>query len=377
MKIGFDAKRAFLNQAGLGNYSRNTLIALKKFFPENDYVLFTPEIGDAVFPEQSLFNVVSPDSPASRIFKSLWRSFSLSGILDKHEIDLYHGLTNELPSGIHKTGVKTAVTIHDLIFLRYPRYYKTIDRNIYLEKLRYAVKVADQIIAISQQTRNDLIEFLEVDPVRIKVVYQGISDRFFSAQKIDFSMVKRKYKLPDQFILSVGTIEFRKNQLNILKGMISAGLTIPVVLVGKPTQYAIKVTEYAIKNGLEDKVFILDQVTDEEIPVLYRQAMLMVYVSEFEGFGLPVIEAMAMGCPVLTSNVSCLPETGSDAAIYCNPSDPEEIGQSMSRILNESKLTDTLSVNGKNRALLFSGENASLALLEVYKNLFIHDGRYS
>ncbi|NQU87229.1 MAG: glycosyltransferase family 4 protein [Mariniphaga sp.] len=370
MRIGFDAKRAFLNQAGLGNYSRNTLISLKKHFPENDYVLFTPEIRKGIFPEQSDFDVYSPDSPASKIFKSLWRSFSLSGMLKKQEIDLFHGLTHELPSGIHKTGVKSVVTIHDLIFLRYPQYYKSIDRKIYLQKIKYACDVTNRIVAISNQTRDDIIHFLDIDPSKIDVVFQGISPRFYSNEEADFSVLKRKYNLPDRYILSVGTIELRKNQMNILKGMLSSNINIPLVLVGKPTQYAIKLSEFASKNGMERNVIILNEVSDEELPSLYQNAQMLVYISEFEGFGLPIIEAMASGCPVLTSNKSCMPETGADAAKYCDPLNIEEVGELMSNILNNEKLRNQLIEKGKKRAQEFTYEKTSAALFEIYNKVF-------
>ena len=144
MKIGFDAKRAFLNDSGLGNYSRNTLNALKKYFPDNHYVLFTPEITDELFKNYKNFDVISPDSSFSKIFKSLWRSFSLSGQLKKHELDIFHGLSNEFPDGVHKTEVPAIVTIHDLIFMRFPHFYKSVDRNIYYQKVKYATSSAQK-----------------------------------------------------------------------------------------------------------------------------------------------------------------------------------------------------------------------------------------
>ncbi|MBN1820862.1 MAG: glycosyltransferase family 4 protein [Prolixibacteraceae bacterium] len=369
MKIGFDAKRAFLNRAGLGNYSRNTLISLKKYFPENEYTLFTPEIRKDIFPEQSEFDIVSPDSPALKIFQSLWRSFSLSGILEKHKIDLFHGMTNELPSGIHKTGTKSVVTIHDLIFLHYPQYYKSVDRKIYYQKVKYACSAANKIIAISTQTKEDIIRFFNVDPSRIEVVFQGISERFCSESGIDFSVLKEKYNLPDQYILSVGTIEPRKNQLNILKGIHSAQIETPVVFIGKPTQYALKISEFAEKNKIGDKVFILNQVSDDELPALYRNALMLAYISEYEGFGLPIIEAMACGCPVLTSNTSCLPETGGNAALYCDPGNHEEIGIALKKIVDDQILRKELIEKGKNRAEKFSLEKTSSKILDVYKNI--------
>ncbi len=156
MKIGFDAKRAFLNSSGLGNYSRNTLNALKEYYNDNQYVLFTPGINEELFSNYKDFDVISPDSSLSKIFKSLWRSFSVSRQLKNHELDVFHGLSNELPEGIHKTDVPSVVTIHDLIFMEFPQFYKSIDRKIYYTKVKYASEAAKKIIAISSQTKNDL-----------------------------------------------------------------------------------------------------------------------------------------------------------------------------------------------------------------------------
>lgn len=370
MKIGFDAKRAFLNRAGLGNYSRNTLIALHQHYPEIEYILFTPEIRSDIFPEQAQFDVYSPDSPFSKIFRSIWRSFSLSGKLKKHELDIFHGLTHELPAGIEKTGVKSVVTIHDLIFLRYPNLYSPVDRKIYLQKISYACRVADKIIAISNQTRDDIIHYIKPAEEKISVVYQGISEKFYQPSDDSlFEGLKTKYNLPDRYILSLGTIEQRKNQLNIVKAMVSAKPGLPLVLVGKLTDYAVGIYDFVSKNNMEKEVIFLDDVDDEYLPSLYQHAELMVYASIFEGFGLPVAEAMASGCPVLASNLSCLPETGGDAALYCNPFDAEEIGSLIQEIIGNRDLQKTMADKGRKRAAVFMPALTSANLIEIYKSL--------
>jgi glycosyltransferase involved in cell wall biosynthesis len=367
MKIGFDAKRAFLNQTGLGNYSRNTLISLKRFYPDNDYILFTPEIRKGIFPEQTDFDVYSPDSPFSKIFKSLWRSFSLAGQLEKHDIDLFHGLTHELPTGIENTGVKSVVTIHDLIFIRYPELYKPVDRNIYLQKIKYSCKVANCVIAASNQTRDDLINFLNVDPQKIKVVYQGISDRFFEDPKgSKYLGLKEKYNLPEKYILTVGTVEPRKNQLNLVKALSLKKAGIPLVMVGRLTNYAVEISDFISQNKMDRDVIFLDQVDDEYLPTLYQNAELTVYISKFEGFGLPIIEAMASGCPVLAANTSCLPETGGEAAVYCDPGNIDEINDSLINILDNQELRNSLSRKGKLRAAEFTLEKAAGSLMDIY-----------
>ena len=153
MRIGFDAKRAFFNFSGLGNYSRNTIRQVSSAFSENTYYLYIPREKGKI-ENQVLKNQypVYPSSLGGRKFPSLWRSFWLKNALESDGIDLYHGLSGEIPFGIHKHKIRTIVTIHDLIFIRYPQWYKFIDREIYIRKARYACERSDRIIAISEQT---------------------------------------------------------------------------------------------------------------------------------------------------------------------------------------------------------------------------------
>ncbi|MFW5756970.1 MAG: glycosyltransferase, partial [Tangfeifania sp.] len=170
MKIGFDAKRAFLNASGLGNYSRNTLNALKQYYPENNYTLFTPKVKADLFTNHDQFQVVSPSQFYRGVLKSVWRSFFLTGKIKKYSLDIFHGLSNELPSGIHKTDIPSVVTTHDLIFMRYPEFYKPVDRKIYFRKMKYACQAAAKIIAISRQTKNDVETFFQVPSEKVEVI---------------------------------------------------------------------------------------------------------------------------------------------------------------------------------------------------------------
>ncbi|MDX9705802.1 MAG: glycosyltransferase, partial [Weeksellaceae bacterium] len=180
MRIGFDAKRAFFNTSGLGNYSRSTIELLTKFYPQNDFLLFTPSIENAIdfkYPEKA--EIIQPKHLIERTFKSWWRSFKMASSIAEHELDIFHGLSGELPIKAHKKSkAKLIVTIHDLIFLRFPEYYTSVDRNIYYQKAKYACEIADTIIAISEQTKSDLINFFKVDDKKIEVVYQGCNTIF-------------------------------------------------------------------------------------------------------------------------------------------------------------------------------------------------------
>lgn len=367
MKIGFDAKRAFLNASGLGNYSRNTLNALLNYYPENDYVLFTPEINKELFHNYKQFDVISPDSSLAKLFKSLWRSFSVSGQLKKNKLDLFHGLSNELPEGIHKTEVPAVVTIHDLIFMRFPEFYKPFDRRIYYSKVKYACTSAKKIIAISAQTKEDIVEFLKIDPGKIEVIYQSISPKYYVRKTVENLL--SKYNISENFILAVGTVEPRKNQLSILKAVHAKKIQTQIVFVGKPTEYSFQLLEFITENKMEGQVKFLTNIPRKDLIALYQQARLSIYISIFEGFGLPVIESMASGCPVITSNVSCLPETAGGAAILCDPRNVDDLGNQIKKLLEDETFRSDWIKMGTERAKVFHPEYFSQKMISLYSEI--------
>jgi glycosyltransferase involved in cell wall biosynthesis len=368
MKIGYDAKRAFLNSSGLGNYSRNTLNALFRFFPENEYILFTPEIKDKLFDNYKRFKVVSPQNRIAKKMKSLWRSLFLVPQLKRHGVELFHGLSNELPKGIHKSGIPSVVTIHDLIFMRYPEFYKPIDRKIYFKKVKYACHSADKIIAISKQTKHDIETFFHVPPEKVELIYQPVSPVFFEKQNV--AEIRTKYHLPEKFILSVGTIEPRKNQLALLQALQSKEIKVPVVFVGKQTSsYMTELNRFIKENELGTRITFLSNIPEADLAALYQTATLSVYISVFEGFGLPVIESMACGCPVVTSSVSVLPETAGDAAVLCNPAKVEEIAQKVALLLENKNFRNEIIEKGKQRSILFHPENYAQKLISLYAKI--------
>jgi len=370
MKIGFDAKRAFNNAAGLGNFSRSTIAALANQYPEDKLFLFNPSQNKSLFiaPENS--KEIKPASFWWKLFPNLWRSFRIGNIAIELNLDIYHGLSHELPMGIEYSEIITLVTIHDLIYIRYPEYFKKIDRIIYDRKFRYACLVATRIHAISEQTKRDLITYFNVPKEKIVVIYQSINPLYYSeitdAQRLD---VLGKYQLTKRFLLNVGTIEPRKNLVALLKGMLSSKIDLPLVVVGKPTDYMHEVQQLIDLHTTELKVIILSSVDDADLHVLYQSAVALIYPSVFEGFGLPVAEAQASGCPVITSNSGSLTEAGGDAALYIDPKKPEEIGQAILKVLNEPSVRESLIFKGKVNAQRFTPENYARQLKQLYNTI--------
>ena len=371
MKIAFDAKRAFLNYSGLGNYSRTAISLLAHYFPENEYLLYTPKTGYSKpdFPPSNT-TILTPERFFDKKFSSLWRTAFQSNDIKNQHPDIFHGLSNELPFNIQKADVKSVVTIHDLIFLRFPELYKPVDRFIYKKKFATAAKVADKVIAISEQTKEDIINFLHIDESKIEVVYQS-SNPVFSEDVGGniLQKVKEKYGLPSEFILYVGTIEERKNLLNLLMALHEGNIKIPLVVVGNPKKkYTEKVYSYIRSHLMEDIIFI-QNIPLSDLPAIYRLANLFVYPSSFEGFGIPVLEAIQSGIPVIAGKGSCLEETGGSETIYIDPFNGEEFSESIRKVLEDSLLREKMIKEGLKFSENFKPEKTVKSLYKVYESI--------
>ncbi len=366
MRIGFDAKRAYNNYSGLGNYSRYVISNICRFYPENECFLYTPGI-----PDKDLFNepdgaiIRQPGEPWRRS-GSLWRSFRLSQLLNMDDIDLFHGLSNELPYGIHRTMVRSVLTIHDLIFMERPELYKPFDRKIYEKKVRYGTGVASRIIAVSEQTKQDIIRFLDVDESRISVVYQGCHRQFYHRVSLDsMHLTRQQFALPAQYLLYVGTIEERKNLLKIVQALHQGKIDYPLVVVGKKTAYFNQVKQYIDSKGMTN-VFFLDQVQASDLPAIYQGSSGFIYPSAYEGFGIPILEALNSGVPVITSRGGCLEETAGKGGLLIDPNDQEEMIHAIRQVLEKSALRDRLVREGGAHALKFREEQTIPSLYDVY-----------
>ncbi len=364
MRIAFDAKRAYHNSRGLGNYSRDTIRLLTHYAPENEYFyfgqptdLFRPDCGTVVAP-QGLWNA----------FPALWRSRGCLSDITKQQIDIYHGLSGELPFGIHRTATKTIVTMHDTIFVRYPELYSPTYRRLFSRKVQYACDHATRIIAISEQTKQDLIQFFHADEAKISVVYQGCSHLFRQpVSDTAIAAAKAKYGLPERYIIDVGAIEPRKNMRRLLYAMAEAHIDLPLVAVGGKSKYAEQMRTLA--ERLEVPLIMLHGVNFADFPALYKGAECLVYPSLYEGFGIPIVEAMCVGTPVLTSTGSCFEETGGEAALYADPNDPTIIGEQLARLLSDKALRTEMVKLGHQQAEKFTDERVACSLLSVYREL--------
>lgn len=372
MRIAFDAKRAFYNNTGLGNYSRNTIRQLSTFFPSNEYLLYTPSISKRIkFDIAENSKIITPQSFTGQVFKSYWRSYLMNYQIANDKVDIYHGLSNELPFGIKSVNVKKVVTIHDLIFKRFPDLYKPADRKIYDRKFKYSSKISDVVIAVSKQTANDIEEFYKINPDKIKVVYQGCNPLFYKLlDEKEKTLVKNKYKLPADFLLSIGTIEERKNLLGIIEAIHKNNIDIPLIVIGRKTAYFDKIKSYIVANNLENKITFIDNLANTDLPAFYQCAKAFIYPSFFEGFGIPVLESLASGTPVITSEGSCLEEAGGENSVYINPYKHESIAEGINKVLSSKDLRVTMIVEGRKHALKFTEEQVAKNIMTTYEQLF-------
>jgi glycosyltransferase involved in cell wall biosynthesis len=266
--------------------------------------------------------------------------------------------------------IKKIITVHDLIFYRYPEFYKAIDIAIYKKKLKFACEESDKIIAISQQTRADLIEFLKVNESKIEIIYQGSHPNFkrqLPASEIE--RVRNKHNLPSEYILNVGTIEKRKNLLVVIKALslVPKESRIPLVILGRPTEYFKDVLAAARQLNVLDTIFFPQNVPFNEFPAIYQNAKLFIYPSLFEGFGIPLIEAIESRVPVITSFGSCFSEAAGPSSIFVDPCNEEALAFEIKKVLLDSALARSMVADSYEYIQRFEPAVIGQKIMDVYK----------
>jgi glycosyltransferase involved in cell wall biosynthesis len=369
MKIGFDAKRIYHNTSGLGNFGRDLVRILSEFYPNNIFNLYNPKF-KTVKRLQLKDNIVEklPVKKIWKKFSSIWRQGPIVHQLQKDKIDIFHGLSGEIPKGIQKTSIKTVVTIHDLIFIRYPKLYSFFDRKIHLKKVNFSANNADKIIAISEQTKRDIVKYLKIDKDKIDVIYQGCHGTFKEEKSIKIkNEVKLKFNLPENFVLNVGAINERKNILSLIKSI--ENLEVPLIIIGGKTSYFNVLESYIKEHNLSNKVRFLENVSMPELSTIYQMASVFVYPSIFEGFGIPIIEALYSKTPVITSTGSCFSEAGGPNSIYVKPNDIETLSAKIELVLNDKKMANNMIEKGFNFVQRFNDDVIAKKYFSVYKSL--------
>lgn len=372
MRVGINAhKLSFepgFRQAGTSRYIEALLQELPSIAAADEIIAFTGRVPDEWtdrFPPSLQWRRarLATAWPPARI---LWEQTAGSGLGIREQLDVMHCPLNIAPAF---PGAPTVVTVHDIAFERFPHHYPAGQTRYLSTMTRISTRRAARVIAVSQATRDDLISFYGLDPARIAVVYNGIEERFQPKQRETLHPFLALNDLPEQFLLFVGTLQPRKNLDGLLRAyaLIADRLEWPLVVIGGAGWLYSPIARLVKQLGLSERVRFQGYVEPDDLPDWYAAASIFVLPSHYEGFGLPVAEAMASGTPVVTSNSSSLPEVAGDAAVLVNPASPADIARGILRLAEDDERRRELALRGQRRARRFSWRKAAEETYVVYQ----------
>lgn len=388
MKIAFDCSLVPDESGGIGQYSRNLARALSRIDKENSYTLYIlypvlkritrPSARKVDLPNEGNFKVVFKDIPVPfQLFRYLQgpilpQSFKDYG-LGEIEADVVHSNTFCVPSFRDKKK-KLIVTVYDLTVLTHPECHRKANIRHCLDGIKDAIKYADAIIAISESTRADLVNYLDAPPGLITVTHLAAAGDLRPVEDPEvLKSARLKYSLPERYVLFVGSNEPRKNIKTLLEAYASlpAGIKneFPLVIAGGKGWLNSDIPGVVKRLGIETSVRFAGYIGKDDMSAVYSGASVFAYPSLYEGFGLPILEAMSCGAPVITSNVSSMPEVAGDAARLVTPTDTEELGEALRALLSDEGLRKNMRQKGRERASKFSWERCARETLALYRKV--------
>jgi glycosyltransferase involved in cell wall biosynthesis len=354
--------------AGAGVYTYQLVRALAALPGEQRLSVFArPGLFDDLAQENERFRVVHT-KPSGRAGRLAWEQAILPLLLRRLRIDVLHSPHHHTP--VAAIGVRRVVTFHDVTFLRLPERYTT-ERRLYMEGVtRAAARVARAIITPSQTVQDDVVRRLGVERERVVAIYEAAGPQYRPMAEEDVGRVRWRYQLPNEYVLSVGSLEPGKNRARLFRAyalLRAQGIESQLVIAGQPAWRYEGDEELVRTLGLSEHVRFLGYVPDEDLPALYTGAAVSAFPSLYEGFGLPVLESMACGTPVVCSDVSATAEVASDAALLVDPRDIGAIANALRRVLSDPWLRSDLRARGLARAQEFSWDRAARDTLAVYQ----------
>jgi glycosyltransferase involved in cell wall biosynthesis len=351
---------------GMGNYIKYLLLSLSKVDQDNEYLVFAS--GENAHHLKELgSNFRIEYAPRNRALRLPWEQTFLPLKLKKERIDAYHGLTVVAP--LVKT-CRQVVSILDMTVYLTPERHSLLKRAYFRAMIPQMARRSDKVIAISESTKRDLVSLLGIKEEKICVTHLGVDKRFRPViEEQELSRVRQKYDLPPKYVLYVGLIEPRKNLEALVDAYHADSLhtEYALVLAGKLGWGYAPLLKKIANSHLRNRIRMPGYVVDADLPALYSSATVVVYPSLYEGFGLPVLEAMACGGAVITSNVSSLPEVAGDAAVLIDPHDVGSLTLALQNVLRDRQLRESLSQRARLRAQLFTWERMAKKTLDVYK----------
>jgi len=364
VKIALDAYQAARPHGGIARYVRGLATAMFKQGNEHEYVLFSNRFREAVEEWNPALDRVSTCTlPAPRrIMQALWNTFSWPAVERwTGEIDIFHGMHFVLPAA---KKAKCVLTVHDLTYLRHPEFFfdSNLNERGYRKELPHALQRADAVIAVSENTKRDLVELMDFPTERIRVIHEGVEPHFFvHAAASQQEQVLARYRLKQPYmIFLVGTPEPRKNLERTVRAAQRAAPDVPVAIVGPESDIRL------LLGPMARYVHFLGSVPDADLPLLLHHAEISLYPSLYEGFGLPILESMAAGVPVITSNISSCPEVVGDVGVLVDPCDEEEISEAISDLARDEARKTRMREAGVKRAVTFSWQRAADEVLQLY-----------
>tara|TARA_B100000315_G_scaffold212472_1_gene209859 strand:- start:2068 stop:3189 length:1122 start_codon:yes stop_codon:yes gene_type:complete len=372
MKIAIDVRTLSKPKSGIGYYVQSLINGLNKFESPYEYFLFSDNQGilNEIKKNQKITYIKSPFSHENHLVGDLWENTALPHRLRAEGISLFHGPSYIIP--FIKKGFKTIATIHDIAFFLYPD-MEPLKFRIYMRCMIKAItKRADLIIAVSASTKSDLVNILNVPEEKIRVVHSAVNEKYYKLEHKN-SSIKKKYNINKNYFLFVGDLLPRKNISKLFEAFSLLPERIKneyqIVIVGG-RKYSFKRIENTLKeNNLTSSVIFTGYINEEDILLLYNSADIFVFPSFYEGFGFPILEAMSCGVPVITSNVSSMPEIAGDAAILIDPNDSEELAGAISTLVDDADLRQKKIEAGFKRANLFSLKKMTEKTVNIYKEL--------
>lgn len=367
MRIAIDARK--LRDYGIGTYVRNLLRHLSRIDQTTEYVLLCRGADCATVEELGEnFRAVPEPAPSYSIREQLRIPLDLR----REGIDLFHAPHYVLPALVP---CKSVVTIHDCIHLRFPQYLPNRLAYAYARSsLWIATHRSNRVLTVSEASKRDILRYFRIPENKIDVIYNAIDERFGEIPSADEVLrVRERYQLNDPFVLYAGNIKPHKNLERLIEAfhtMRRGGLdTVKLLIIGDEISKYAALRRAVHKYKLHKHVRFFGFVPDKTLAVLYRLAGVFVFPSLYEGFGLPPLEAMASGTPVITSNVSSLPEVVGDAALLIDPYEPDAIAQAMRRVLTEPALREDLRQRGLRRVQEFSWDRSIRRVHEIYQEV--------
>lgn len=360
-RFGFD-ENGIPNRVGSSEVCFQLLVQLSKLDTKNSYTVYVPFAPTSDMPKEGenwRYKIVHG--------KRLWTLFALKKAVNRDNLDLFFSPTHYSPFFLNCPQI---IAILDVSYKYFPELFKK--KDLYKLSLwgKYSVKTASKILTISENSKGDIIKEYGVLPSKVAVLHVGIKD--VEASPMNKEEFFKKYKITSPFLLFVGTIQPRKNIKKLIRAfsfVLKQEKDLSLVIVGKKGWMYEEILRSDKEYGVEHSVKFLHDVPNEDLPHFYKYAQCFVLPSLYEGFGLPVLEAMKFGCPVITSNVSSLPEAGGDAALYVDPNNEQDIAQKIEKVLKDKELREDMIKKGHEQVKKFSWEKAAKEVLEVFESM--------